>query len=128
MPVIQFIAVVDDDKPVREAIKEYLVAVGLDAEAYPGAEEFLRSGRINDTACLITDVTMPGMSGLQLTEHLSAFGHGVPVIIVTAYVDERSRAEAMRAGAICFLPKPVAMNQLLSCIQSALGLHKPKTE
>jgi FixJ family two-component response regulator len=128
VPVKRFIAFVDDDESVGEAIKEYLGASGFDVEAYFSAEDFLRCGRIDETACLITDVTMPGLSGFDLSERLKMLGYEIPVIIVTGYVHEGTRAKAINAGAVCFLPKPVAMKELLSCIQSALDLHKPGTQ
>jgi FixJ family two-component response regulator len=116
------IAVVDDDEFVCEAIKELLVAVGLDAEAYSSAEEFLLGGRLDHTACLITDITMRGMSGIQLMNRLAALGYKIPTIVVTGYPNERTREEAVSAGAAAYLSKPVAKNELLACIQSALNL------
>jgi FixJ family two-component response regulator len=129
VPVTPLVAVVDDDESVCEAIKEFLVAFGLDAEAYSSAEEFLRGGSLEHTACLITDANMPGMSGFQLMEQLVTLRYRIPVIVVTGYANERSRAEAISAGAVCFLPKPVANKELLSCIQRALSLgHGEKSQ
>jgi FixJ family two-component response regulator len=98
-----------------------LMALDLNAEAYSSAEEFLQSGRLEHTACLITDVSMHGMSGFQLMKHLAALGYKIPAIVVTAYANDRSRADAVRAGAIGFLPKPVSKQELLACIQLAMN-------
>jgi FixJ family two-component response regulator len=121
VPVTSFIACVDDDESVGEAIREMLMALDLNAEAYSSAEEFLRSGRLDHTACLITDVSMHGMSGFQLMKHLSALGYKIPTVVVTAYANDKTRADAVRAGAIGFLPKPVSKQELLACIQLAMN-------
>jgi FixJ family two-component response regulator len=130
VPETPLIASVDDDESVCEAIKGLLEALGLNAEAYSSAEEFLLIGKLDRTACLITDVAMRGMSGFQLMERLAALGYRIPTIVVTGYAIERSRVEAFNAGAVCFLPKPVAMTELRICIRSALELggvkHSPK--
>ena len=93
-------------------------AFGFAAEVFSSAEEFLRSERLNDTACLITDVRLPGMSGLQLQDHLSVSGSCIPIIVITAFPGDDRRALA--AGAICFLRKPVIKEDLLTCIRLAL--------
>ena len=113
------IAIVDDDASVCEAIQGLVEAFGFTAEAFSSAEEFLQSERLNDTACLITDVQLPGMSGLQLQDHLSVLGLRIPIIIITAFPGDDRRALA--AGAICFLRKPVIKEDLLTCIRVALG-------
>jgi FixJ family two-component response regulator len=112
------IAIVDDDAAVCEAVQGLVEALGFAAAAFSSAEEFLQSERLNDTACLITDVQMPGMSGLQLQNHLSVSGSRIPVIVITAFPDDDRRALA--AGAICFLRKPVIKDDLLRCIRLAL--------
>jgi FixJ family two-component response regulator len=112
------IAIVDDDAAVCEAVQGLVEAFGFAAAAFSSAEEFLQSERLNDTACLITDVQMPGMSGLQLQNHLSVSGSRIPVIVITAFPDDDRRALA--AGAICFLRKPVIKDDLLRCIRLAL--------
>ncbi len=114
------ISIVDDDESVREATKGLMKAVGFIAEAFPGAEDFLRSGRRHDTSCLIADVQMPGMSGLELHSRLAASGKPIPTILITAYPDERVRERALRAGVICYLTKPFNEDELLGCIRSAL--------
>ena len=112
------IAIVDDDASVREAIQGLLEASGFAADVFSSAEEFLRSERLNDTACLITDVRLPGMSGLQLQNHLSVSGSRIPVIVITAFPGDDRRALA--AGAVCFLRKPVIKEDLQTCICLAL--------
>src|SRR5712692_9224710 len=112
------IAIIDDDASVREALQGLLQAVGFTTEAFSSAEEFLQSERLDDTACLITDIQLRGMSGLQLQNHLSVSGSRIPIIVITAFPGDDRRALA--AGAICFLRKPVFKEDLLSCIRLAL--------
>ena len=118
MSITPLIAIVDDDASVCEAIQGLVEASGFAAEAFSSAEEFLQSERLNDTACLITDVQLPGMSGLQLQNHLGVSGSHIPIIVITAFPgDDR---QALAAGAICFLRKPVVKEDLLTCIHLAL--------
>src|ERR1022692_3010891 len=86
------ISIVDDDRSVREAASMLILSLGYTAETFASAEEFLESGRLCETNCLITDLQMPGMSGIELQSHLAAHGHGTPVIFVTAYPEESLRA------------------------------------
>ena len=86
-------------------------------------QEFLQSSYVDDTRCLISDIRMPGTSGLALQEHLIVGGHEIPIIFVTAYPDDRSRTRAMESGAVCFLGKPFNGETLVSCINKALGRH-----
>jgi FixJ family two-component response regulator len=116
-----FIACVDDDESVGEAIREMLMALDLDADAYSSADSFLRSGKLDRTACLITDVKMHGMSGFDLMRRLAALGYRIPTIVVTSYANVRARKKAIDAGAVCFLAKPVAKQELLACIELALN-------
>ena len=112
------IAIVDDDTSVCEAIQGLLKAFGFAAEAFSSAEAFLQSERLTDTACLITDLQLGGMSGLQLQDHLRASDSRIPVIVITAFPDDAPKA--LSAGAVCFLSKPVSKEDLLSCIRLAL--------
>ena len=114
------IAVVDDDASMRGALRNLLRSVGLRAEAFASAEEFLHAGRLQDTACLIVDVRMPRMSGLELQQHLAMTHCPIPLIFITAHGDEATRERALRAGAVDFLYKPFREAVLLSAIQSAL--------
>ena len=114
------ISIVDDDESVRRATTLLIESFGFRAAAFESAETFLRSGHLHDTSCLIVDVQMPGMNGLQLQSHLAAAGCGIPIIFITAYESKDSRQRAMQAGAAAFLGKPFSDEQLLQIIRSAL--------
>jgi FixJ family two-component response regulator len=114
------ISIVDDDASVREATKELVRSLGYAAAAFASAEDFLRSGQLSETACLISDVQMPGLSGIDLQRQLIADGHSMPIIFITAFPDERARARALGAGAIGFLTKPYREESLIECLGQAL--------
>jgi FixJ family two-component response regulator len=114
------ISVVDDDESIRRTTTLLIESFGFRAVAFESADGFLRSGQLHDTACLIVDVQMPGMNGLQLQSHLAAEGCGIPIIFITAHDDKESRRRAMQAGAVAFLGKPFTDEQLLQSIRSAL--------
>ena len=114
------ISVVDDDESVRRTTTLLIESFGFRAAAFESAETFLNSGHLHDTSCLIVDVQMPGMDGLQLQSHLAAAGCGIPIIFITAYESRDSRQRAMQAGAAAFLGKPFSDEQLLQIIRSAL--------
>jgi FixJ family two-component response regulator len=114
-----YISIVDDDASIREALKGLMRSFRFCADAYGSAEEFLASERINDTACLILDVYLPGMNGFELQNRLNAEGRTIPIIFITAHSDEVSRQRALKGGAIEFLSKPVRREVLLKAIQSA---------
>jgi FixJ family two-component response regulator len=114
------ISVVDDDASIREALKSLMRSVRYDVDAFASAEEFLASERVNDTACLILDVYLPGMSGFDLQNHLNAQQRRIPIIFITAHADEASRQRALKAGAIDLLGKPVRREPLFKAIQSAI--------
>ena len=114
------ISIVDDDEPIREAVKGLMKSLGYRAEATASAEEFLRSPHVRRTSCLIADVQMPGMTGLDLPRHLSASGKPIPTILITAYPDDGVRERALADGVIGYLSKPFYENDLLTCIRSAL--------
>jgi FixJ family two-component response regulator len=114
------ISVVDDDESVRRTSTLLIESFGFRAATFASAEAFLRSGHLHDTSCLIVDVQMPGMNGLQLQSHLAAVGYGIPIIFITAYESNDSRQRAMKAGAAAFLGKPFSDEQLLQTIRSAL--------
>ncbi len=118
------ISVVDDDESVRRATKLLIESFGYRAAVFESAEVFLRSGQLHDTSCLIVDVQMPGISGLELQSHLAAKGCSIPIIFITAYGNETSRQQAMQAGAVAFLDKPFSDEQLLKNIRSALKQRK----
>jgi FixJ family two-component response regulator len=122
------ISVVDDDESVRKTTTLLVESFGFRAAAFESADVFLRSGQLHDTVCLLVDVQMPGMNGLQLQSHLAAEGCSIPVIFITAYDDQESRRRAMQAGAVAFLGKPFSDGQLLETIHSALHHEKRGTE
>ncbi len=115
------IAVVDDDQSMRHSLNIFLRSLGYLADAFGSAEEFLESGRLSNASCLISDVRMPGMSGLELQKRLVALGCKIPVIFMTAFADNRAREEAMAAGAIGFLHKPFHEDKLIACLDQVLG-------
>ena len=115
------IVCVDDDQAVCEAMLWLLKTLDFAAETFSSAEALLQSDRLDDTACLITDVQLGGMSGLQLQTRLIELGYHIPIIMITAFPDERIRNQALGAGAVCFLSKPVLKADLLNCIHSALA-------
>jgi FixJ family two-component response regulator len=119
------ISIVDDDKSVREAATTLIRSLGYATATFASAEEFLESGRLCDTACLVTDVQMPGMSGVDLQSHLAASGHRTPVIFVTAYPEESVRERALGAGAFGFLSKPFSEESLIDCLDRALEHYRP---
>ena len=114
------ISVIDDDESVRRTTTLLIESFGFQAAAFASAESFLKSGRVHDTSCLILDVKMPGMNGLQLQSELAAAGYGIPLIFITAHDDKESRGRAMQAGAVAFLDKPFNDEQLLQTVRSAL--------
>jgi FixJ family two-component response regulator len=113
-------AIVDDDKGVRVALERLLRSLGHIASAFGSAKEFLGSEKLHKTSCLITDVQMPGLSGLDLQNRLIADGHRMSIIFITAHHDDNVRARAMKAGAIGFLAKPLNTHHLIGCIEKAL--------
>jgi FixJ family two-component response regulator len=115
------ISIVDDDASVRTAMKGLMKSLDFDVEAFDSAESFLQSDRRNSTSCLIADVQMPGMTGLELHNRLASSDKPIPTILITAYPDDRIRARALRTGVRCFLAKPFADEELLGCIRRALN-------
>ena len=114
------VAIVDDDDLMRTALQGLLKSAGLLAQSFASAEEFLMSGHQQDTACLITDICMPGMSGLELQAQLNADHCKIPTIFITAHSDAKMRMQAMRAGAVEFLAKPFDDEALLESVRAAM--------
>jgi FixJ family two-component response regulator len=114
------ISIVDDDESMREAIKGLMRSLGYRVETVASAQEFLRSRHARRTACLIADMQMPGMTGLELHRHLLASGKPIPTILITAYPDNSVRERALAAGVIGYLSKPFEQDDLIACIRSAL--------
>ncbi len=114
------ISIVDDDASIREALKSLMRSVRFDVEAFASAEDFLASDRLNNTTCLILDVSLPGMNGFELQNHLNIMRRAIPIIFITAHADEISRQRALKGGAVDFLGKPVRREPLFKAIQSAI--------
>lgn len=121
MPIKPSVAVIDDDEAVRDAVIGLLRSHDLVAKAFASAEEFLNSTRLRLTTCLIADVRMKGMSGLELFGHLAALGLAIPTILVTAYPDESLRSRALNAGVTAWLVKPFGEDELLDSIKRTVG-------
>jgi FixJ family two-component response regulator len=121
LSTLSVIAVIDDDASVRAATNNLLSSHGYQVHTFASAEEFLQSARLNDSSCVITDVQMSSMSGLDLFTHLRAQGYAAPFIFITAFPEESVRARALKAGAICFLAKPFAGPALINCLEAALN-------
>jgi FixJ family two-component response regulator len=115
----QIVAIIDDNELVRTALEGLMKSVGLPALAFAHAEEFLTSGRKHDIACLIVDIQLPGMSGLEL-QSLNAELYRIPTIFITAHGDENARMQAIRVGAVEFLTKPFDDEALLQSVRAAL--------
>jgi FixJ family two-component response regulator len=120
MSEIPLIAVVDDDEAIREAVQSLLRSVGLRAAVFASAEDFLHSDQLQATDCLIVDVRMPRMSGIELQRQLATANDPIPIIFITAHGDEETRTRALRAGAVAFLDKPFSDEVLLRAVQAAL--------
>jgi|SRR6202795_3436769 FixJ family two-component response regulator len=116
----KLVAIVDDDDSMRNALDGLLKAVGFPAKAFASAEEFLKSGQQHQTSCLIADIRMPGMSGLELQAKLNAERCKIPIIFITAHGDEKMRMQALRAGAVEFLSKPFDEEILLESVRAAM--------
>jgi FixJ family two-component response regulator len=121
---VRLLSVVDDDDSLREATGRFMRSLDFTVELFRSAEEFLGSSRLQEVSCLVLDVRLPGMSGLQLQRHLAERGYRIPIIFVTACPDEVTRARALDAGAMDFLPKPFTEQALLKGIRFALELSR----
>jgi FixJ family two-component response regulator len=128
MPKASLVSVVEDDQFFRESMRRLMRSLGYSVEAFPSAADFLASPRLVETACLIADVHMPAMTGLELHGHLIDAGHAITTILVTAYPDEDVRARALRDGIVCYLRKPVDEKDLVRCLRAALQSGEPPEE
>jgi FixJ family two-component response regulator len=120
MPGVPLIAIVDDDDALRTSLADLIRSVGFRTQGFSSAEAFLSSNQVQDTACLILDVRMPGMSGLELQSQMVAANWSIPIIFITAHADDAARARALAAGAVDFLYKPFYEEALLTAIDAAL--------
>jgi FixJ family two-component response regulator len=124
----KLISVVEDDEPFRESMRKLMTTLGYTVETFASAADFLASPLLTATACLVSDVQMPGMTGIELHRHLAAMGHRIPTILVTAYPDEITRKRAFKDGVVCYVSKPVDDEHLEHCLRSALERGKPHEE
>ena len=128
MPNASLVSVVEDDQFFRESMRRLMRSLGYSVEAFPSAADFLASPRLVETACLIADVHMPAMTGLELYRHLIDAGYAIPTILVTAYPDDDVRARALDDGVVCYLRKPVDEKHLIRCLRAALHSGEPREE
>jgi FixJ family two-component response regulator len=119
------ISIVEDDQPFRESMRKLMTSLGYTVEAFSSAADFLASPLLPATSCLVTDVQMPGMTGVDLHKSLIDAGYAIPTIIVTAYPDEVIRNRALKNGVVCYLSKPLDDEHLERCLRSALQSGKP---
>ena len=122
MSKVPVISIIDDDASMRNATRRLVKSLGLNANTFASAEEFLESGAIRDTSCVITDMQMPGLSGAELQGELIAQGLSTPIIFVTAFPEASLRRRVLDAGAVGFLSKPFDEERLISCLKTALGI------
>jgi FixJ family two-component response regulator len=125
---LRVISIIDDDASVRKATARLVRSLGYRAEVFASAEEYLQSGRVSDSSCLITDLHMPGMSGADLQDRLNAEGHRIPIVFMTAYFEERTRARVLEAGAYGYLRKPFDDASLIKHLEMALNEAGPEAE
>ena len=128
MPKASLVSVVEDDQFFRESMRRLMRSLGYTVEAFPSAADFLASPRLVETACLIADVHMPAMTGVELYRHLIEAGYAIPTILVTAYPDDVDRARALNDGVVCYLRKPVDEKHLIRCLRAALQSGEPAEE
>jgi FixJ family two-component response regulator len=128
MSKASLVSIVEDDQFFRESMRRLMRSLGYSAEAFPSAADFLASPRLVETACLIADVHMPAMTGLQLYKHLIDAGYAIPTILVTAYPDDDVRARVLNDGVVCYIRKPVDEKHLMRCLRAALHSDEPREE
>ncbi len=124
----QLVSVVEDDQFFRESMRRLMRSLGYTVEAFSSAADFLASPRLIETTCLIADVHMPAMTGVELHRHLIEAGYTIPTILVTAYPDDVDRARALNDGVVCYLRKPVDEQHLIRCLRAALQSGEPGEE
>ena len=125
MPKPTLVSVVEDDQYVRQSMSRFMRSLGYNVDAFASAADLLASPRLGETACLITDVNMPAMTGVELYRHLIDSGYAIPTILVTAYPDDDVRTRLLKDGVVCYLQKPVDEKHLERCLQAALQSDQP---
>jgi FixJ family two-component response regulator len=128
MSEVPLISIVDDDELARDGIRELVESLGYKAIVFESAQRFLASSVLAETACLITDLQMPGLNGLELQEALKAQGYQTPIILITAFPNEKHRTRALENGAIGFLSKPFSDGSLMECLTTAIKLRPSRPE
>jgi FixJ family two-component response regulator len=128
MPKASLVSVVEDDRYFRESMRRLMRSLGYNVEAFSSAADFLASPRLIETTCLIADVHMPAMTGVELYRHLIEAGYTIPTILVTAYPDDVDRARVLNDGVVCYLRKPVDEQHLIRCLRAALESGEPGDE
>jgi FixJ family two-component response regulator len=123
VPQGPLVAIVDDDESIRNTTKDLLESAGYSAAVFPHAASLLKSRRLSRVRCLIADMRMPKMTGLELHHHLVASNRAIPTILMTAYPDERTQAQAIKANVVCYLIKPFAPDELLASVRRAVQSH-----
>ena len=124
----QLVSIVEDDRFFRESMGRLMRSLGYTVEAFPSAADFLASPRLAETACLIADVHMPGMTGIELYRNLLEAGHAIPTILVTGYPNDVDQARALNDGVVCYLRKPVDEQNLVRCLRAALASGESPAE
>ena len=120
-----FVSIVEDDPFVRASTRRLIRSFGYAVEAFSSATDFLVSPPLGETACLIADINMPGMTGVELHRRLTEAGRRIPTILMTAYPDDAVRTRALADGVLCYLKKPFADDELLRCVRLALNASRP---
>lgn len=115
------ISIIDDDDSLRAALAGLIRSLGYRVSAHASAEDFLVAGEASQSACIVSDIHMPGLSGIELTQHLAQAGYVVPVIMITARTEAGLRERALASGALCVLQKPFAAEALIDCLDKALA-------
>ncbi len=126
MPKGPLVAIVDDDKSIRNATQDLLKAAGFSTATFEDAESFLGSASRASAACVVADMRMRGMTGVKLYQELVASGHAIPTVIITAHPEEITQARAREAGITCYLIKPFTPDELLECVGEALAKSQPR--
>src|SRR3954463_5584638 len=128
MPKPLFVSVIDDDRFNRASMRRLVRSLGYSVEDFGSAADFLASPRLAETACLIADIHMPTMTGVELYRHLIDVGHAIPTILVTGQPDNGERARALNDGVVCYLGKPINEERLVRCLHSVLQSGEPQDE
>jgi FixJ family two-component response regulator len=128
VPKRPLVAIVDDDESIRDTTKDLLESAGFAAVTFASGSLLLKSRRMKSISCLVTDMRMPEMTGLELHQHLVGSNHAIPTILMTAYPDERVRAQAIKSNVVCYLAKPFAPDELLACVRRAIQRRLEATD